>query len=147
MKVSLKHKLSFKNFIGVMTIIMIAGLVYAAYLYIQLYGLPIATDFKLKDYRPVTQTPTNLTLELNNPDDQTLSFDKNIIVSGKTASHATVLISTDNNDQVIEASNTGDFSQVVPLSSGLNQLLIMAFNLGGDQKQITRTVYYSEEKL
>lgn len=96
---------------------------------------------------PITSKPISFDLEINNPDDEIVSFDKTILVSGKTASQAVVLISTPSRDTEVDANLLGDFSKEITLDPGLNILYISSFDVQGNSKQIKRTVYYSEEKL
>lgn len=108
-------------------------------------------SIKSKDLRSllnttVTELPTNLTLSLNSPEDDSLVFEKSLLISGKTAPNAVILISG-SSDFEFEASNSGDFSQNINLSPGLNRLSISAFDKNGTQQTIDKQVYFSEEAL
>lgn len=95
----------------------------------------------------ITHEPVSFDLEVDNPDDELLVYDSSLLVSGKTSPNASVIISDGDQDLALSASSTGDFSQVVTLSTGLNRILINAFDDQGNTKQVARTVYYSEEKI
>lgn len=96
---------------------------------------------------PVTTLPKSLTLNLDQPEDDSLSFQTAIIVSGKTAPLSDVLISTDNNDLVIKSKPDGSFSTVLNLDEGTNKVTATVFDATGDSRTTERTVYFSKEKL
>lgn len=101
----------------------------------------------VSEYTPVTQAPSSFSLEINNPDDNLLTFDKNLTISGKSAPKATIIVSTQTLDSGLEANIKGDFLKIIPLTVGLNKITITAFDSQGNQKQAEKMVYYSEEKL
>lgn len=96
---------------------------------------------------PVTSVSKNFFLEINNPDDNIFTTDKNILISGSTLPNAVVIISTLTNDYGFEASDKGEFSKIIPLASGLNYIKVNAFDSDGTQKTAERTVFYSPEEL
>ena len=51
---------------------------------------------------PVTKEPTTLTLELFSPDDNSLVFQPDLVISGKTSTQSAVLISSEDSDVVIK---------------------------------------------
>lgn len=95
---------------------------------------------------PVTILPKSLRLDLDQPDQDTLSFSNSIIVSGTTGPKKDVLISTDTNDFVIQSKADGSFSTVLNLDEGINRITVVVFDLTGDSRSAERTVYYSKEK-
>ncbi|MBI3486331.1 hypothetical protein HY025_05340 [Candidatus Daviesbacteria bacterium] len=100
-----------------------------------------------QNYRPVTIKPVSFSMDVTSPDDETLVFDKSIVISGKTSPKATVIISSDDSNLGLQANGSGEFSQVIELSKGLNNFTIAAFDEKGNTKQVTRTIFYSEDKL
>lgn len=108
---------------------------------------PAVNQVAIKDYQPVTSKPISLTLDLSSPDDNSLVFDNNLLVSGKTTSGAMVLITLNDDNQLIDAGNQGNFSLTIKLQLGGNQLIISSFDNLGNYKSESRTIYYSEEKL
>lgn len=97
--------------------------------------------------QPVTSTPVSITLEISSPDEDTLSFDPSIIISGKTIPNSSVLISSKSNDVAIISKSDGAFSTLLDLDEGVNNIQISVFDQNGEQKDISRTVYYSKEKV
>lgn len=96
---------------------------------------------------PVTKEPISFNLDINNPDDNLLVYEKSLVVSGKTSPNAVVVISTNSEDYPIEVGDKGDFSRVISLNQGLNEITVNAFDSQGDNKTVIRSVYYTEEKL
>lgn len=96
---------------------------------------------------PVTSAPVSVNLDISQPDDETLVFDQNLLISGKTSPKAVVLISVEDTDIVTTADSDGSFSRQVGLTSGLNHITIYAFDQSGNSKSATRTIYYSQEKI
>ncbi len=96
---------------------------------------------------PLTSAPTILSLEIQQPLNDTLTFESSTVISGNTAPHATVLISVGDTNTVIEAQSDGSFSTVVDIEAGINQITIAAFNQTGEEKQVERTVFFSEETI
>lgn len=58
-----------------------------------------------------------------------------------------VLIYSDSQNIAIKAEADGSFSTVFNLDQGVNQITVVVFDITGDSKSDTRTVYYSKEKL
>lgn len=98
-------------------------------------------------YGPVTTAPKSLRLDLDQPDEDTLSFSSSIIVSGTTGPKKDVLISTDTNDFVILSKSDGSFSTVLNLDEDINRITVVVFDTTGDSRIAKRTVYYSKEKI
>lgn len=96
---------------------------------------------------PVTTLPKSLRLDLDQPDQDTLSFSGSIIVSGKTGPKKDVLISTETNDLVIQSKVDGSFSTVLNLDEGVNNITVAVFDTTGDSRVAQRTVYFSKEKI
>lgn len=144
-----EKELSFQAFILSHLLILAFGLGVLGWLYYMLYDikLPFAPKSAFESYQPVTTTPISFNLDLNNPDEDSLVFDKSIVISGKTSPQASVIVSVDDKDTALQSNSNGDFSKVVVLSSGLNRVRVDAFDSQGNTKEVTRLVYFSEEKL
>lgn len=141
----LNKKLSTRTFVLSHITILIAGLGFLAGLYFFLNS-----DNKVAEWvrsGPLTSRPTSFSLDLTSPDDNILVFEKNVTISGKTTPKASVIISVNDHDLGFEANILGDFSKVISLEPGLNEISINAFDNLGNSKNVQRTIYYSEEKL
>lgn len=139
-------KLSSEQFILSQVLILIVGMAFIVGLY---YILNIQYQ-KPKNFfsnGPVTMPPKTLRLDLAQPDDDLLTFQSSIIISGKTAPSASVLVSQDTQDLVIQSKPDGSFSTVLDLDEGVNRITITTFDSTGDSKSAERTVYFSKEKI
>lgn len=96
---------------------------------------------------PVTVPPKSLRIDLERPDDNSLSFDQSIIVSGRTGPNLDVLVTSDSSDLVIKSKPDGNFSAIINLDEGVNNITVSAFDTTGDNRSVQRTVYYSKEKI
>lgn len=126
--------------------ILILSLVFLGGLYFVLNSDEIFSS-SLKNYLPVTKKPVSLYLNLNSPDDEVLVFDKSLLVSGTTTPKSVVIISLEKSDAGTEANNKGDFSKIIELSEGLNLITVTSFDSEGNSKQVSRTIFYLEEKI
>lgn len=97
--------------------------------------------------RPVTVEPISLTLNLSSPDDNLLTFDGDLLIQGKTTPKSTILLTTDEDNKVIDVDIQGNFSTVLELLSGLNKFTIISFDDRGNIKSENRTIFYSPDKL
>lgn len=141
----LKKQLSFGQFLVSELLILLAGLLVIGLLY---FVVNQDTLFKPKGYIvPITTQTTAIYLEVNNPEDYTLTFDDSIVVSGKTVPGASVVMASDGSYQGVEASSLGEFSKVFPLDLGVNTIQISVFDERGESQTLPRQVYYSKEKL
>lgn len=139
-KLTTKHFILSQFFLLLIGLIMLAGLYYILNIQYQTSDRPFVNG-------PVTTTPKSLLLALDQPDDNLLSFQPSILVSGQTGSFKKVLIFTDSWDLVIESKKDGSFSTVVNLNEGVNKITAVTFDERGDSRSAERIVYYSKDKL
>lgn len=142
----LKKKLSTKQFILSHILILIVGLTF-------LFGLFYILNIQYQKptnpllYGPVTTPPKTFRLDLDEPEENLLTFQNSILISGKTAPQKEVLIFTDSTDFVIGSKKDGTFSATVDLDEGENKITTVVFDSDGDSRTAERSVYYSKEKL
>ncbi len=146
LSMKLKKKLSSKNFIVSHILILIVGLIFLGGLY-YILNIQYKTSSDPFSAGPVTSKPKSFTLTLDQPADETLSYQVSILLSGKTSPRLQVLISTDTDDQVMESKSDGSFSVTLNLDEGVNNIKVAVFDLTGDIRETERLVYYSKEKL
>lgn len=142
----LRKKLSSTQFILSQILILIFSLAFLAGVY-YLLNIQYQKPRNLFLNGPVTTLPKTLRLDLDQPDDDSLTFQSSTIVSGRTTPGLNILISTDTNDVVIQSKPDGSFSTVLNLDEGVNRITVAAFDSTGDSRFVKRTVYYSEEKI
>lgn len=142
----LNKKLSGKYFLFFHILILIFGLTFLGGLYYVL-NIQYQQPKSLFSNGPVTSPPKTLRLDLDQPEQDSLSYSSSIIVSGKTGPKKEVLISTDYDDLVVESKQDGSFSTILNLDEGVNNITAVVFDATGDYRSSERTVYYSKEKL
>jgi|SRR3989344_8493016 len=142
----LRKKLSTKHFIISLLFILLAGLLFLFGLY---YILNIQYQKSSDPFQngPVTTAPKTLRIDLDHPDDDSLTFQSSVIVSGQTAPQKEVLIFTNSRNLVLTSKKDGSFSTVLDLDEGVNNITAAVFDTTGDSKSAQRTVYYSKEKI
>lgn len=142
----LTQKVPFKYFIIFNLLILALGLIFLSGLY---YILNVQYHQSSSPFLsgPVTSLPKTLRLDLDQPDEDSLTFQNSIIVSGQTAPSKDVLIFSDFENLVIKSKSNGSFSTVLNLRSGVNTITVAVFDTTGDVREAQRTVYYSKEKI
>lgn len=141
----LTRKLSTKQFLVSQFLLLALGLITLTGLY-YLLNIQYQKPKNLFLSGPVTSAPKSLVLNLEQPDQDSLSYTAQIIVSGKTGPGKEVLISTDTDDLVIKSKLDGSFSTVLDLDEGVNNITAAVFDSTGNSRSAERTVYYSKEK-
>lgn len=139
-KISSTHFFIFNFLILILGFSFLFGLYYILNIQYKVLTTPFSNG-------PVTSKPSSFTLNLTQPEDETLSNRSSILLSGKTSPHLQVLISTDLGDLVLESKSDGSFSTTLNLDEGVNNIKVVVFDPTGDTKIIERLVYYSKEKL
>lgn len=83
--------------------------------------------------------------KIDNPKNEGV-FDKKLIkVSGKTVKGATIIISTEDGDQVVTPAGNGDFTLTQTIPDGTTIVQFVAIFPDGTEKKETRTVTFSTE--
>lgn len=142
----LNKKLSTKQFLISHFLILLVGLVFLSGLY---YILNIQYQKSSNPFLngPVTTPPKTLRLDLDHPDDDSLTFQPSIIVSGQTSPNKDVLIFTDTQDLIITSKKDGSFSTILNLDEGVNNITAAVFDSTGDSRSAQRSIYFSQEKI
>ena len=105
---------------------------------------------KLKTIAIVSPAPTtqpSIFLTIDNPKDEEVTDKKIITVSGKTTPDATVILSSQIADNVINPSSTGSFSTTVTITDGENEIQITAIAPNGEETTLKQTITYSTESF
>ena len=140
------RKLSTKTFVISHLFIFFLGLIFI-FLFSFFINQGLSVKKNWDSNLPVTSKPRSFSLELASPDDNLFTTDSALVVSGKTSPNALVAISLNDDDLVIQAKESGDFTKVINLNTGLNEATISSFDENGVSKSETRSIYYSKEKL
>lgn len=93
-------------------------------------------------------TPSSgLFLTIDSPQDEIVVDERNIKISGKTASDAKIVILTQESEEAAVPAKDGSFSTDINLSSGENIIEISAIGANGEIVKIKRVVSYSTESF
>jgi hypothetical protein len=137
------------SFIAILVGLFAAGV--AFYLYQSTKSLPSQSAQPISIAKPTTAvTPVmddNGFLTIDSPKDEEVFAKKTISVSGKTQPGATVLVSTEDGDQVVEPSGNGSFSLTTTIPDGTSILRITAVLPSGTEKVVQKTITFSTENF
>ena len=96
----------------------------------------------------VSPTPDNANLlSVDKPKDEEVFNKKVITITGKTRNDATIIVTSEDSDQVVKPAANGNFSVTQTVLNGTTILYITAVFPNGEEKTITRTVTYSSENF
>lgn len=90
-----------------------------------------------------TPTPTALFLEIIEPENESIVGTASIIVSGITVPGAVVSISVDDDLEIADVDEQGNFSATVTLAEGPNYIEVLASDRQGNEEYSTLAVIYS----
>ena len=143
----MNKKISTKFFIISQILILICALIFLGWIYYILYldNKPPSSN-SLGD-KLFTQNPTTLIIDLNQPDEDALTFESSILISGKTIPSVEVLIINETEDFVVKSKADGNFSATLDLIEGVNRIEAVVFDENGQSKSVKRTIFYSKEKI
>jgi hypothetical protein len=137
------------SFIAILVGLFAAGV--AFYLYQSTKSLPSQNAQPItiaKPTSPVTPAMDDTSyLTIDSPKDEEVFAKKTVAVSGKTEPGATVLVSTDEGDQVVEPAGNGSFSLTTTIPDGTSIMRITAVLPTGEEKVVQKTVTFSTESF
>lgn len=95
---------------------------------------------------PATPTPDAPSqLSVQQPRDEEVFTKKTITISGKTSSDATIVVSSETDDQVVKPTRNGDFSVTHTIGDDSTIITILSIFPDGREEKIVRTVNFSTE--
>ena len=96
----------------------------------------------------VSPTPDSANLlSVDSPKDEEISAKKTITITGKTRNDATIIVTTEDSDQVVKPASNGNFSITQTIPNGTTLLHITAVFPNGEESTITRSVTFSTENF
>jgi len=96
----------------------------------------------------VSPTPDSANLlSVDSPTDEQVFNKKTITVNGKTRKDATIIVTTEDNDQVVTPAANGNFSITQTIPGGTTLIHITAVFPNGEEQTITRTITFSTENF
>ena len=139
------------SFVAVFVGLIAAGI--AFYLYQSTKAIPFdqtkptATQVARTSTPKSTNTAGSDTFTVDDPSDQQVFGTKLITIKGTAVKGATITVSTDDADQVIQPADSGDFTLTQTIPDGTSVIEFTAIFPDGTQKTIDRTVTFSTENF
>jgi Glucodextranase, domain B len=99
-----------------------------------------------KNTPEATPTPTQFTVTIDSPLDETIEAKEVVLVSGVTAPKSMVIIQGIEDEAVVRVGDDGKYAGRITLFEGKNDVSVTSY-LGQEQAQKTTTVYYTPETL
>ncbi|GEM_PF-730518 len=144
----MKAEKAILSFIAILVGLIAAGV--AFYFYQMTRTIPAQKAKPLSINASTSPSPTpdkSNFLNITEPKDEEV-FDKKVItVSGKTDPQATIIVSSEDSDQVVKPATNGDFSLTQILPGGTSLIQITAVFSNGEEKKVMRTVTSTTESF
>lgn len=135
------------SFVAVIVGLIAAGGAFYLYQTTRLVG-DNAKTLQLMPKVSVSPTPDKANLlTVDSPRDEEVVNKKSITVSGKTRADATVVIVSEDNDEVVMPASNGNFSVTLSIPSGTTIIYVTAIFPNGEEQTITRTITFSTENF
>jgi hypothetical protein len=136
------------SFVAVFVGLVAAGI--AFYLYQSTKVIP--TDQTKPSATQVTVQPTKAvvatdTFTIDSPADESVVSQKLLTIKGSAVKGATITVSTDDDDSVVQPADNGDFTLTETLPDGTSVIEFTAVFPDGTTKKIDRTVTFSTENF
>lgn len=125
---------------GVVAGLFVAGI--AFYIYQTTKTISPTTIKTITLQKPTPAEASPVALAITSPQDESVSLSRTIMINGKTDPTATIIITTDATDTIINPSADGSFSTTITVDSGENRITIQSVTPDGQetQKQLTVSV-------
>lgn len=94
-----------------------------------------------------TPSPPPISLEIENPRDESIIDKETVVLSGKTDPRAILAIFTEEGELIIEADEWGRFETEIKLAEGANEITVISFDEEGNEASQSMTVVYSTAEL
>lgn len=137
------------SFIAILVGLFAAGV--AFYIYQSTRTLPTQNAKPITIAKPTAAvTPASETsgsLTVDSPKDEEVFTKKTITVSGKTEVGATVIVSSEDADQIAEPATNGNYTMTVTIPDGTSILRISSVLPNGEETVINRVVTFSTENF
>lgn len=136
------------SFVAIFVGLIAAGI--AFYLYQLTKTIPTDKPNSSTISAKLTPSPTpdnTYFLSVDSPTDEQV-FSKQVVpVSGKTVPGSTIIVSTEDGDQVVTPATNGNFSLTQSIPDGTTLMQITAIFPNGEEKKVTRSVTFSTESF
>lgn len=96
---------------------------------------------------PIPSPTPSFFLILTSPEDNSISAEETIEVSGSTVPGAIVVILYQEGEKILEADEEGEFSTEITLAGGANEIRVSAYDQEGNEAEKLLTVVYSTAEI
>ncbi len=94
----------------------------------------------------VSPTPA-FSLTINEPENNSISSEEKIILSGSNAAGAIIVILYEEGEKILEVDEEGNFETEITLVGGANEIKVSAYDSEGNETSQTLTVVYSTAEI
>jgi len=94
-----------------------------------------------------TPAPAQLSLAITSPEDNSIINKEKVNISGKTSSEATIVITYEEGEKIIETDENGNFSAEITLVGGANEVTVSAYDEEGNEATKTLNLVYSTAEI
>lgn len=137
------------SFIAILVGLFAAGV--AFYIYQSTRSIPSQGAQPITIAKPTTAvTPVEdktSYLAVESPKDEEVFNKKTITVSGKTVAGATIIVASEDADQIVEPASNGNFTLTMTIPDGTSILKVTAVLPDGKETVVNRTVTFSTENF
>jgi len=96
---------------------------------------------------PTPTPPVANALTISAPEDEALTNDNSVTISGQTTANSTVLVVWEQDEQVVQTDTSGNFSLEADLVAGYNVITVYAYDTAGNESSKSLTVTYTTAKI
>lgn len=128
-------------FAGILAGLFVAGIAFYIYQTTQTISPSSIKTITLQKPTPSVDVP----LAITSPTDESVTNSRTISVNGKTSPQATIIVTTDGTDTVVNPSSDGNFSLNITVDSGEDRILVTAIMPDGTETQKIVTVSVTTE--
>ncbi len=118
------------------------------FLYQQTKSIPQTPEKTTQNTKtPAPTTQNRVMLSVDSPADQALVDRRSIQIKGKTDPENTIIVSTNQEDQIAKPTADGAFSVTVTIDAGSNRIVTRAITPEGEKAEDERIVTFSTEEF
>ena len=88
-----------------------------------------------------------MTLKIISPENNALVSEAKIKITGKTLPNINVVIFDEENENILQTDQQGQFTQEIILTSGINEIKISAFDNNGTEANVNLNLVYSKSEI
>ncbi len=136
------------SFVAIFVGLIAAGIAFYLYQLTRTIPADLSLNTKNKQHTIATPTPDSSSfLTIDSPHDEEV-FDKKLItIRGTTLTGSTVIVSTEDSDEVVTPTKNGSFSLTMTIPNGTSIIEIIAVLPNGEERRAKKTVTYSTESF